>query len=335
MKKIYILLLLIIILISISTSIYFVNINMFKGNKEYYNYFKEEKLVGVDGSINLSSIKLEEENLYKEILTMFESDNYDYDFYIKLINDRKNSNSDIEKEIDTLSNKISDLESKKKSLNDEYNVLVKKYDNLKKQQNAVKVTVNQNNNYNFPLINQNPNYPTGCESVALTMLLKYYGISVNPDMVISRLKKGDLPYYENGIMYGGNPEVEFVGNPYSKSSYGVYEKPIIEVANSFKNGIKGGSNIPFNQVINLVKNGTPVMVWTSMNLSLPYISKSWIYKPTGETISWKANEHAVVIVGANDSSVMIADPIGGKLKTYSKSLFEQRYNYYGKRALYY
>ena len=77
------------------------------------------------------------------------------------------------------------------------------------------------------------------------------------------------------------------------------------------------------------------MVWTSMGLSLPYISASWIYKPTMETISWKANEHAVVMIDANDSTVIIADPIGGKLKTYSRSTFENRYNYYGKKALYY
>ena len=88
-------------------------------------------------------------------------------------------------------------------------------------------------------------------------------------------------------------------------------------------------------MVDLVQNGTPVMAWTSIGLNLPYISKSWIYKPTGEVISWKANEHAVVIVGVNGSSITIADPIGGALKVYSKSLFEQRYNYYGKRALYY
>ena len=85
----------------------------------------------------------------------------------------------------------------------------------------------------------------------------------------------------------------------------------------------------------MVQSGKPVMVWTSMGLSLPYISQSWIYKPTMETIYWKAGEHAVVMVGADNSSVVVADPIGGTLKTYSRSLFEERYNYFGKKALYY
>jgi len=77
------------------------------------------------------------------------------------------------------------------------------------------------------------------------------------------------------------------------------------------------------------------MVWTSMGMSLPYLSDSWIYKPTMETIYWKANEHAVVVVGIEGSNVVIADPMGGKIKRYSISLFEQRYNYFGKKALYY
>ena len=333
MRKFILLSILIIILIGCSVSIYLININILHDNKNYHEYFKKEKLVGVDGNINLSNVKLEHDNLYNELLNKFKQDNYDYNSFLKLLEEKMTSNDSIKKELDDLSSDTSNLEDKKNSLNTEYSILEKKYNDLKRKQDTIKVTVS--NNSSFPLINQNPKYPTGCESVALTMLLKYYGVSVTPDMVIDRLKKGSVPYYENGILYGGNPEIEFVGDPYLKHSYGVYEKPIIEVANSFKSGIKGGSNISFNEVINLVQNGTPVMAWTSMGLSLPYISKSWIYKPTGEVISWKANEHAVVIVGVNGSSITVADPIGGKLKTYSKSLFEQRYNYYGKKALYY
>lgn len=77
------------------------------------------------------------------------------------------------------------------------------------------------------------------------------------------------------------------------------------------------------------------MVWTSMSLAVPYISQSWIYEPTGETIYWKANEHAVVIIGYTEDKVIISDPINGKAKYQSKIIFKERYNYYGKKALYY
>ena len=167
------------------------------------------------------------------------------------------------------------------------------------------------------------------------MLLRYYGINVSPDSIIQNLKKESLPYYEAGVRYGGNPEVGFIGNPYSSSSFGVYEKPIAEVANMYKSGIQIRNNFSFQEVLNLVKNNHPVMVWTSMGLSVPYISQSWVYKPTMETIYWKAGEHAVVIVSYNENTLIVADPIGGKLKNYSVSLFEQRYNYFGRKALYY
>lgn len=336
MKKLVLLLIVIGIGFGIGISFH-VNINMIlESNKKHYEYFKKEKLVGVDGEVSLVGVIGEKEELYNEIMKLFEHDSFDYEYYLDIIKDKENSNDGIQNDINELSNKISDLEERHDVLNSEYDVLVKKYNKLK--QSSIKnnsVSVNKNNSYNFPLINQYPNYPTGCESVALTMLLRYYGVSVTPDMVIAKLRKGSVPYWENGKKYGGNPEVEFLGNPYSYASYGVYEKPMADVANSFKGGVNAKSNFSFSEVIGLVQSGKPVMVWTSMGLSVPYISDSWIYKSTGETINWKANEHAVVMVDATDSTVVIADPIGGKLKSYSRSLFEQRYNYYGKKALYY
>ena len=305
-------------------------------NREYYEYFREELLVGVDGEINLSGVEADRDDLYDEVVKLFEQDSFDYDYYLNLISEKRNSIDSVQKEIDSLSVKISDLEEKKSSLNEEYKVLVSKYNKLKQSvASNSSGSVSSNNSYNFPLINQYPKYQTGCESVALTMLLRYYGVSVTPDDVIARLKRGSVPYWENGVLYGGNPEVEFVGNPYSSASYGVYEKPMAEVANYFKSGVIARSGFAFSEVIRLVQGGKPVMVWTSMGLAVPYISRSWTYKPTGETISWKANEHAVVMIDATDTSVVIADPIGGKIKTYSKSVFESRYNYYGKKVLYY
>ena len=106
-------------------------------------------------------------------------------------------------------------------------------------------------------------------------------------------------------------------------------------ANTYKEGINVKNGLPFSEVLSIVKSGKPVMVWTSMYLAPPYISKTWIYKPTGETISWKAHEHAVVVVGYNRDSVIISDPLGGQIKYQSKNTFESRYDYYGRRALYY
>ena len=331
MKKIFLLISFIVIIVILDIFIYFFNCGVILDNREYYKFFEEEKLVGIDGKISLAEIKSEKDKLYAELHALFQND--DSERYLEEIDSMKSVNVSLEQDIDELSLKISELGDNKNSLSLEYDVLINRYDKLRKS--TIDVSVSTNDSYNFPLINQYPNYPTGCESVALTMLLRYYGVSVNPDQIIAKLKKGSVPYWENGVLYGGNPEVEFIGNPYSSASYGVYEKPMADVANLFKSGVQARSNFSFNEVIGMVKSGKPVMVWTSMGLAVPYISHNWTYKPTMEVISWKANEHAVVMVDANDSSVIVADPIGGKMKTYSRALFEQRYNYYGKKVLYY
>ena len=188
---------------------------------------------------------------------------------------------------------------------------------------------------NVITFNQYPTYYTGCESVALYILLKYYNIDVTVDGIIEKLPKGSLPYQEENITYGGNPELEFIGNPYNKDSYGVYDYPIQQVADQYRENITNSTGKSLNEMLEIVKENRPVLVWNSMGMALPYISTSWIYKPTGKKIDWIANEHAVVIIGYSDSKIIISDPMGGKIKYLDRNTFEQRYNYYGKRNLYY
>lgn len=279
---------------------------------------QENNLI-LEEKVSLKLVKEEKEGLKEYTTKAFKEESIE-----EIFNKNKNTNKKLTNEVEDLEKKITSLEKKLNILESEYRKLLKEYET----KNTFYIT-------NFPFINQYPNYPTGCESVALTMLLKYYGVSVTPDSVIKKLPKGKVPYQKNGKIYGGNPEVEFIGNPYSLNSYGVYEKPIAEVANKFKPGIKNITGTNFNKILEIVGTGKPVMVWTSMYLATPYISTSWIYEPTGEKIYWKANEHAVVIIGYTKNQVIIADPIGGQMKYQSLSIFRERYNYYGKKALHY
>ena len=243
------------------------------------------------------------------------------------IKNEEQENATLKETISSKEEIKSNLETENNTLNNQYKVLLKKKEEEKKK-----------NTYQIPNIvtfNQYPNYPTGCESVALYILLKYYNINVRVDDIINNLDKGDFPYKEGSTLYGGNPEVEFVGNPKSKAGYGTYESSIAKVANIYKAGIINSTGESLDNLLKIVKQNKPVVVWTSMYLALPYISNSWIYKKTGETISWKANEHAVVLIGYTDKSVIISDPIGGTIKYQDKNTFENRYNYYGKRSLHY
>lgn len=294
------------------------NININQKNNNLLKELKENKLI-IHNEISLNEV-IEEKNILKEKTQLvFKEEDVESKFKTE-----EEKGEALNKTITELENNIISLESQVSTLQNEYNKLLKDYEVA----NSFYIT-------GVPIINQYPNYPTGCESVALTILLNYYGVIVTPDDIINLLKKGSIPYVKNGIMYGGNPEIEFIGNPYSLNSFGVYEKPIADVANKFKEGITIATGTEFDDILKIVGTGTPVLIWTSMGLTTPYISTSWTYEPTGEKIYWKANEHAVVLIGYTPDKVIISDPMGGKIKYQSLSIFRERYNYYGKKALYY
>lgn len=201
------------------------------------------------------------------------------------------------------------------------------------------ITVKQKNTTyminNFPTYSQFPNYPNGCESIALYTLLKYYKVNVTPEAIVNRLKKGDGLHWEGNTLYGGNPEIEFVGDPRAKNGYGVYQKPIIDVANYYKSGMVDYTGHSLNQVLELVKNGTPIQVWASIGMQDTGVCVSWTYKPTGRKINWICRLHSMVIVGFNSNYVYVSDPYEGKIVKYSRSQFQKMFNFFGKRAIYY
>lgn len=253
----------------------------------------------------------------KEFLTYDEVKRYEEELIVKH-DELKNENEELITTID--------------SLKEQKNVLQSTYNKLYKEEMAKRTYLINN----ISKINQySVGYPTGCESAALTILLNYWGVNVSIGQVVDVLPKGDQPYYENNIRYGGNPYIEFIGHPRNSYSYGVYDIPIQNVANTFKEGIINGRGMSMNDVLAIVRQGRPVIVWNSMNLSVPHISNSWIYKPTGETIKWLADLHALVVVGYNDNQIITSDSLTGTIRYFDRKTFESRYNAFGKRALYY
>ena len=318
MRRKIVIILLLFMIISETIILHNQNVQIREKSNDLLNQLEQNNLVS-EGEISLATVKEEKNNLEEKTLLVFKEESAEEQF-----EKQKEIEENLGSEIALLEDKILGLESNLSELQKEYNRLYKEY----QAKNTFYIT-------GVPTINQYPDYPTGCESVALTILLNYYGVVVTPDDIINALPKGSVPYTKDGITYGGNPEVEFIGNPYSLNSYGVYEKPLAEVANKFKPGITIATGTSFDEILKIVGTGKPVIVWTSMYLASPYISTSWIYEPTGETIYWKANEHAVVLIGYTQDKVIISDPIGGQVKYQSLSIFRERYNYYGKKALYY
>lgn len=320
MKRVFILLLLLIDIV--------VMIVYFSINKRYMD-INNDMYIKLDG--NRYEDKIDSlSNEYNEIIDKIDDViSYDIDWddfeYSDVISKLDSDYDSLVIVNNDLSNKVDGLSKQKVNLTNTYNKIMEEQ---VKNNTFIINGVSKINQYS-------EGYPTGCESAALTILLRYHGLNINMNDVVNRLPKGSLPYTENGVRYGGNPYVEFVGHPNSYSSYGVYEKPIIKVAESFKSGVIDGRGMKLDDVLKVVSEGRPVLVWVSMNMAVPYISTSWTYKPTGEKISWMANEHALVIVGYNQNSVVVSDSLYGSIRYYNKNVFESRYNTYGKRAVYY
>ena len=234
-------------------------------------------------------------------------------------------NNELKDKNDKLVNTVNSLNEQKKVVQNTYNKLYK--EELAKRTFLIN---------NISRINQySVGYPTGCESAALTILLNYWGVNVSIKQVVDVLPKGAQPYYENNVKYGGNPYIEFIGHPKNSYSYGVYDIPIQNVANNFKEGIINGRGMSMNDVLSIVRQGRPVIVWNSMNLSVPHYSDSWIYRNTGERIRWLADLHAIIVVGYNDDQIITSDSLTGTIRYFDRRTFESRYNAFGKRALYY
>lgn len=184
---------------------------------------------------------------------------------------------------------------------------------------------------------QHPDYPTGCESAALYILLKYYNVNVTMEEIVNALPKGPTPYYSSdGKLYGANPETEFVGNPRSSYSYGVFNVPIANTAEKFKKGVSTKKGASLSEVTSLLDWHIPVIVWYSTKpYDGIYYSDSWYDYRTGELVRWPAGEHAVVVCGYSDSGITYSDPNTGSTRTIPRATFEKVFNQLGGRIVYY
>lgn len=314
-KKIFITSYFIFLLLLVTTH-YFVNKNYQQVLKKINKVTENENYTD-----KIADLKATKDILLSEFSSIFTKQELSLDTINKYENNISIEHTSLKTKNTELTEESKALTEQVTTLKNHYNKLIKKY--------TYKIS-------NVKTINQySKGYPTGCESAALTILLNYHKVNVTIDDIVKRLKKGPKPYYENGTLYGANPYIEFVGKPSDPGSYGTYEQAIIEVANYYKPGIINATGQSLDEILEIVSEGRPVMVWSSMNLAVPYVSRTWIHKASGQKIKWIANEHALVVVGFNQNQVIVSDSLNGGIKYFNRSTFENRYKAYGKRALYY
>lgn len=179
------------------------------------------------------------------------------------------------------------------------------------------------------LINQYPELPSGCEAIALTMVLNYYGYNLDKLTIADRylIKSND------------NFLIGFKGDPHSKSGGGAYSPSITNTANRFL--IESGdtracvnvSGTELEELFPFIAQGNPVIVWTTINGQKANPSGP-VYRYGDTEYQWVSQEHCVVLTGYNltKNEITIYDSISG-IVVYDKDEFKNTYNEMWKMAV--
>lgn len=165
-----------------------------------------------------------------------------------------------------------------------------------------------------------------CEAAALRMALATFGLQVPEEKLLASLAKDPTPRkVVDGIVQWGDPDVGFVGNwdgVYLQDGYGVYEKPIADLAMTLGyEGVRFGKEVNPKQLYAALRDGLPSVVWMPYDLTVKGRG-SWV-TPAGKKVPYLVTEHAVVLAGLDTEGVYYADPMKPALQHVSYAAFEK------------
>jgi uncharacterized protein YvpB len=167
---------------------------------------------------------------------------------------------------------------------------------------------------NVVLIKQNPELKYGCEVTSLAMVLNYAGVKTNKMELYRSIQKDSDPLIRSrgDIIKWGNPNHGFVGDMTgNRAGYAVFDQPMIQLINKYLPGRAVNlTNQPFENVLNHVSKGYPVVVWTTGDYRLPDRWESWYHGK--QLIKTPLDLHAVVLVGYDAQHIYLNDPLSGR-----------------------
>ncbi|NTU90119.1 MAG: C39 family peptidase [Actinobacteria bacterium] len=190
-----------------------------------------------------------------------------------------------------------------------------------------------------PYLTQSINYPTGCESVSATMLLNYLDVDITvDDFIEGYLAISDFEEID-GVLYAPTPNQAFIGDPSTESGYGCYAPVIVaayqEILPSSDYAVINETRTSLSDLADTyTANGTPILIWATINMVESYETASWSVTGTDDTFTWIANEHCLVLVGYDEDYYYFNDPYNSNgIVSYEKALVEQRYAELGMQAI--
>lgn len=198
---------------------------------------------------------------------------------------------------------------------------------------------NQSKILDVPIISQNPELKCGCEITSLCMLLNYANIKVDKMTLANEIKKDKtkLNMTKDGdILEWGNPNIGFVGDITGENKgFGVYDGPIIQLMEKYipnKSNNLTGQNIEY--LLKSIDNKKPVIVWVTIDFRMPDKYEEW--DSNGKKIKVTFDEHAVLLVGYDNSNIYINNPYNEQKNQKVKiEIFEKIWTTMGKIAVSY
>ncbi|MGJ7910504.1 C39 family peptidase [Neobacillus sp. LXY-1] len=182
-------------------------------------------------------------------------------------------------------------------------------------ENSTKSPVKGHTLLDVVLISQNPELKFGCEVTSLAMMLHYAGVPTNKMDLYHAIEKDPDPLIKSptgDILHWGNPASGFVGDMTGRRpGYAVFDKPMINLINQKLPGRAVNlTGQPFEQILQHVSNGFPVVVWTTGDFRLPDRWEAWNHGK--EQIKTPLDLHVVLLVGYDADYVYLNDPLSGR-----------------------
>ncbi|NQX57558.1 C39 family peptidase [Paenibacillus qinlingensis] len=189
-----------------------------------------------------------------------------------------------------------------------------------------------------PVVQQLPELPAGCEITSLTMLLQYYGVNKMKMDLVGEMPTDMTPAKldaSGNITYWGNPNSGFVGDvTRKKRGFGIYAAGLFPLMQNYIPQAINLTGEAFELYEGQVAHGIPVIVWTTIDYNLPYKWVTWD-TPIGP-LKTTYSEHAVVLVGFDETNVYLNDPLSGEKQVkVNKAQFVETWAAMGKQGLTY
>ena len=182
---------------------------------------------------------------------------------------------------------------------------------------------------NVKALNQLYGMQAGCEALALTAALSWFGYDLDIDDIV-----------DDYLVYSDNFATGYVGNPrYFYDGAGIYPPGMVATAWNFIEANNAPlypfdtTGLRMDELYRFVDAGCPVLVWTTYDRRSPYLQSGTVYHDI--YYPWYDSEHCVCLCGYDeqDDTVLIADSWGGYTDWESASRLTDLYDEIGRFSM--